>query len=92
MKNDQILDYSKEHNHSPKEQKTKKDEIRKEIKSEIKSSRDPFSIKIPKLYKSFSVDKGIRGPSFDSIKSGLYKEINKNFRMTYNHFKQFQKN
>ena len=79
MKNDQILDYSKEHNHSPKEQKIKKDEIRKEIKSEIKSSRDPFSIKIPKLYKSFSVDKGIRGPSFDSIKSGLYKEINKNF-------------
>ena len=67
------------HNHSPKEQKIKKDEIRKEIKSEIKSSRDLFSIKIPKLYKSFSVDKGIRGPSFDSIKSGLYKEINKNF-------------
>ena len=79
MENEQILDFSNEHNHNPNENKIKKDEIRKEIKSEIKNSRDPFSIKIPKLYKSVSVDKGIRGPSFDSIKSGLYKELNKNF-------------
>ena len=79
MENEQILDFSNEHNHNPNENKIKKDEIRKEIKSEIKNSRDPFSIKMPKLYKSVSVDKGIRGPSFDSIKSGLYKELNKNF-------------
>ena len=79
MENEQILDFSNEHNHNPNENKIKKDEIRKETKSEIKKSRDPFSIKIPKLYKLVTVDKRIRGPSFNSIKSGLYKELNKNF-------------
>ena len=50
MENEQILDFSNEHNHILNENKIKKDEIRKEIKSEIKNSRDPFSIKIPKLF------------------------------------------
>jgi hypothetical protein len=30
------------------------------------------------LYKSYSADKGIKIPAFNSIKSILYKEINKN--------------
>ena len=30
---------------------------------------------MPKLYKSMSADKGIRGPSYKSIESGLYKKM-----------------
>ena len=51
--------------------------MRKDIKKEISHSKDPFSIKLPKLYKSMSADKGIRAPSYDDIKSGLYKNMSK---------------
>ena len=32
---------------------------------------------MPRLYKAVSADKGIRGPAFNSIKSGLNNNINK---------------
>ena len=50
----------------------------KKIKREIKNSKEPFSINLPKIVKSMSVDRGIKAPSFNSIKTSLYKEINKN--------------
>ena len=34
-----------------------------------------FSIKVPRLFKSKSADKGIKGPSFTSIKSTLYNNV-----------------
>ena len=34
---------------------------------------------MPKLYKNYSVDEGLRAPSFSSLKSSLYNEVNKNF-------------
>ena len=77
MKGEEVIEISNEHNHIPKEDKVRKDEIRKEIKKEVIQSKDPFSIKLPKLYKSMSADKGIRGPSYESIKSGLYKNMSK---------------
>ena len=62
MKREEIIELSKEHNHISKEDKIKKDEIRKDIKKEVAQSKDPFSIKLPKLYESMSADKGICGP------------------------------
>ena len=77
IKDEKVTEISNEHNHNSKEEDIKKEEIRKEMKTELVKSKDPFSIKIPKLFKSVSVDKGIRGPSFQSVKSGLYKNIAK---------------
>ena len=74
---DEVLEISSNHNHAPKEDKVIKDEIRKDIKKEITHSKDTFSIKLPKLYKSMSADKGIRAPSYNDIKSGLYKNMSK---------------
>ena len=74
---DEVLEINNKHNHAPKEDKVIKDEMRKDIKKEIIHSKDPFSIKLPKLYKSMSADKGIRAPSYDDIKSGLYKNMSK---------------
>ena len=44
MKGEEAIEISNEHNHIPKEEKVKNDEIRKDIKKE-------FSLKLPKLYK-----------------------------------------
>ena len=77
MKGDEVLEINNKHNHAPNEDKVIKDEMRKDIKKEITHSKDPFSIKLPKLYKSMSADKGIRAPSYDDIKSGLYKNMSK---------------
>lgn len=76
MKGDKIQEINRNHNQAPKE-KVKKDEMRKEIKKEVTQSKEPFSIKLPKLYKSMSADKGIHSPSYDVIKFGLYKNISK---------------
>ena len=49
------------------------------IVKEIKNTKDSFAIKIPRIVKSFSVDKGTKSPSFDSIKTTSFKEVNKSF-------------
>ena len=77
MKGDEVLEISSNYNHAPKEDKVIKDKMRKDIKKEITHSKDPFSIKLPKSYKSMSADKGIRAPSYNDIKSGLYKNMSK---------------
>ena len=61
-KKEEIMEFSKIHNHKAEVLKTTKEETWKTLKSEIKKAIDPFSIKIPKLYKSFSADKGIKAP------------------------------
>ena len=76
---EEIINFSNVHNHLDNEIKAIHEETRKEIVNEINNTKDPFAIKIPRLVKSFSVDKGIKSPSFDSIKTTLYKEINKSF-------------
>ena len=72
-----MLEIGGDRDDSPKEDKVIKDEIRKDIKKEITHSKDLFSIKLPKLYKSMPTDKGIRAPSYNDIKSGLYKNMSK---------------
>lgn len=75
IKNKEIISYENNHNHKDRELYTIKEELRKEIKNEINNSNDKFSIKLPRLFKSRPADKGIKGPSFNSIKSSLYKAI-----------------
>ena len=75
IKNNEIISYENTHNHKDKELYTVKEELRKEIKNEIINSNDKFSIKVPRLFKSRSADKGIKGPSFTSIKSTLYNTV-----------------
>ena len=74
---DDLKEYNNDHNHNPDEIKIQNESIRKEIKNNIINSPDPFTIKLPRLYKAVSADKGIRGPTFNSIKSSLYNNINK---------------
>ena len=76
IKDNKILEYSNQHNHQIKTTTIIKEEFKKNIQKEIKNSHDPFFIKLTKLYKSHSADKEIKEPAFDSIKSGLYKNIN----------------
>ena len=76
IKNNQIINFSNYNNNITKQTSTIKGETRKKIKSEIQNSNDPFSIHKPKLFKFISVDKGIKDPSLDSIKSSLYKNMN----------------
>ena len=78
IKDGKIEKYSNKHNHETNDMKAIKEITKNELKLKIQSINDPFSIKLPKLYKSYSVDKGIKIPAFNSIKSTLYKEINKN--------------
>ena len=66
-----------EHNHNINHQKILLEEAKIKLKNEIKNAVEPFSINIQKMVKSFSQDKGIRAPSFNTIKNCLYKEINK---------------
>ena len=54
-----------------------KEITKNELKLKIQSINNPFSIKLPKLYQSYSADKGIKIHAFNIIKSTLYKEINK---------------
>ena len=74
---EEIIKFNSNHNHIKNEIYTIKEESRKKLKSKIKNSIDPFSIKINKLYKTYSADKGIKAPSFNSIKTTLYKEMTK---------------
>ena len=76
---EEIINFLNVHNHLDNEIKAIHEETRKEIVKEIKNTKDPFAIKIPRLVKSYSVDKGIKSPSFDSIKTTLYKEVNQSF-------------
>ena len=78
IKDGKIEKYSNKHNHETNDMKAIKEITKNELKLKIQSINDPFSIKLPKLYKSYSADKGIKIPAFNSIKSTLYKEINKN--------------
>ena len=73
-----IIKYKNKHNHFTDHLSVIREETRKEIQNEIKNSRDPFSINIPKLVKSVSVDKGIKAPNFNSIKTTLYTTLNNN--------------
>ena len=77
LKNDKIEKANVEHNHNINHQKILLEEAKIKLKNEIKNAVDPFSINIQKMVKSFSQDKGIRAPSFNTIKNCLYKEINK---------------
>ena len=54
-----------------------KEITKNELKLKIQYINNPFSIKLHKLYKSYSADKGIKIPAFNSIKSTLNQEINK---------------
>ena len=74
---EEIIKFKINYNHIENAIYTIKEESRKKLKNEIKNSIDPFSIKINKLYKTFSADKGIKAPSFNSIKTILYKEMTK---------------
>ena len=53
---DIAIKYKNTHNHREDHVSTIQEESRKEIKNEIKKSKDPFSINLPKLVKSISVD------------------------------------
>ena len=74
---EEIIKFKGNHNHLENEIYTTKEESRKKLKNEIINSIEPFLIKINKLYKTYSADKGIKAPSFNSIKTTLYREITK---------------
>ena len=78
IKDGKIEKYSNKHNHKTNDMKAIKEIKKNKLKLKIQSINDPFSIKLSKLYKSYSADKGIKIPAFNSIKSTLYKEKNKN--------------
>ena len=78
LKDDKIQTYNNKHTHISNNLDIIREEARKKIKNTISLAEDPFTINVPKLYKNYSVDKGLRAPSFSSIKSSLYNEVNKN--------------
>ena len=63
------------HNHRKEHVSTIQKESRNEINNEIKKSKDSFSINLPKLVQSMSVDKRIKAPSFYFIKTSLYNKL-----------------
>jgi hypothetical protein len=75
IKDGKIEKYSNKHNHETNDMKAIKEITKNELKLKIQSINDPFSIKLPKLYKSYSDDKVIKISAFNSIKSTLYKEL-----------------
>ena len=78
LNNNEIKYYNNKHNHRANHLTFIYEELRKKIKEEIKKDKDPFALDIHKIYKSISVDKGIKAPSFCNIKTTLYNEVNKN--------------
>ena len=78
LKDDKIQTYNNKHTHISNDLDIIREEARKKIKNTISLAEDPFTINVPKLYKNYSVDKGLRAPSFSSIKSSLYNKVNKN--------------
>ena len=74
LKEDHIVESNNNHNHTIDHKYILWEEDKKEIKNDL----DPFYINLQKLVKSYSVDKGIKAPSFINIKNCLYKELNKN--------------
>ena len=78
IKEDKIVCSDNKHNQPNHQIDIMKEQAKKDIKGIIKNAADPFSINLQKTVKSYSVDKGIRGPAFKTIKNCLYKELNKN--------------
>ena len=78
LNNNDIKYYNNKHNHRANHLTVIHEELRKKMKEEIKKVKDPFALDIHKIYKSISVDKGIKAPSFCNIKTTLYNEVNEN--------------
>ena len=66
MNGDKIVKANNEHNHNIDHQKILLEDAKVKLKNEIKNSIDPFSINLQKMVKNYSVDKGIKAPSFTS--------------------------
>ena len=69
IRNKEKIDFSNDHNHDINQIKIVHEETRKKIQTEIKNSSDPFSIKIPKIIKSNSANKGIKWAFFHKYKN-----------------------
>ena len=63
---DEIVKFDNKYNHNDHENKTYYEKVRKKLQTQIKNSIEPFVIKIPKLYKSYSSDRGIKSLSFNN--------------------------
>ena len=77
IQNNEIIEYNNNHNHLSNDLNIIKEITKKDLKNQLNNASDPFTLKIPKLYKSYSTDKGIRIPSYNTVKTTLYKEIRK---------------
>ena len=72
-----IKSFSNNHNHLTDDLDVIKEEFKNELKKEIINAKNPFTINIPKLYRSYSAGKGIKCPNFNSIRKTLYEAANK---------------
>ena len=52
----------------------------------MNNSNDKISIKLPRLFQSRSANKGIKGPSFNSIKSSLFNAISSSLPLDLDSF------
>ena len=78
LNNNEIKYYNNKHNHRSNHLTVIHEELRKKMKEEIKKAIYHFVLDIHKIYKSISIDKGIKAPSFCNIKTTLYNEVNEN--------------
>ena len=88
LENDKIKSFSNNHNHLTDDLDVIKEEFKKDLKNEILKAKDPFSINIPNLYRSYSAGKGIKCPNFTSIRKTLYATANKVLPKEINSFEE----
>ena len=68
-----IKSFSNIHNHLTDDLDVIKEDFKNELKKEIIKAKNPFTINIPKLYRSYSAGKGIKCLNFNSIRKTLYQ-------------------
>lgn len=88
IKDNEITSFINNHNHESNDINVIKEEAKLKIKEEIFKSSDPFSIKPKKLVKSFSTQNGLKFPSYNTLKTFLYEQINKNLPSNINSFEE----
>ncbi|KAG4099707.1 hypothetical protein H8356DRAFT_1037013 [Neocallimastix lanati (nom. inval.)] len=85
LKYDKILKYDSSHNHPEKEYNVSLSIMKHKIKDGIEKSSIPYGIKIKPLYNKISKEMRFICPEYNSIKSQISRNLNKNYHpMEYN--------
>ncbi|KAL6617603.1 hypothetical protein U3516DRAFT_748571 [Neocallimastix sp. 'constans'] len=75
----EILKYNSSHNHPENEYDVSLSIMKHKIKDGIEKSSIPFGIKIKPLYNKISKEMGLICPEYNSIKSQISRNLNKNY-------------